>query len=280
MFECQTAVRFQVGLEVGDFHRMKGGISIISMVLLTFSPIVQPAAIAEAPSAVSQPTSFSSELVKGVLLYHDDFTKDLSNWVVEQTPDGTTSIIDAKLDVNDASGPHGKGGCTVWFRNKLSCPILIEYDACLVQEGGPNDRVSDLNCFWMATDPAHPEDFFARSRERGGNFKNYDDLQLYYVGFGANGNTTTRFRRYPRSRDDKGLRPEYDLSEAKFMNLPNKTVKVRILAEDEKVRYYSDDRLVFEFTDPTPYREGWFGFRTVRSHLRISNFRVYRPSYR
>ena len=258
---------------------MKVEISIISMVLFAFSPIIQPAAIAEVSSAVSQPISFSSEFGKEVLLYQDDFTKDLSNWCVEQTPDGTTSIIDAKLDMNDGSGAHGKGGCTVWFREKLSSPILIEYDASMVQEGGPNDRVSDLNCFWMATDPAHPRDFFAGSRERGGNFKKYDDLQLYYVGFGANGNATTRFRRYPRSRDDKGLRPEYDLSEAKFMNLPNKTVKVRILAEGEKVRYYSDGELIFEFTDPAPYREGWFGFRTVRSHVRISNFRVYRPSH-
>jgi rhamnogalacturonan endolyase len=63
------------------------------------------------------------------------------------------------------------------------------------------------------------------------------------------------------------------------MNLPNKTVKVRILAEGEKVRYYIDGELIFEFTDPAPYREGWFGFRTVRSHVRISNFRVYRPSH-
>jgi tricorn protease-like protein len=93
---------------------------------------------------------------------------------------------------------------------------------------------------------------------------------------GANYNFTTRFRRYPRSRDVKGLLPEYDLSVAKFMNVPNKTVKIRILSDGEKIRFYRDGELVFAFTDPAPYREGWFGFRTVRNHMKISNFRVYR----
>lgn len=226
--------------------------------------------------ANSSPATATVETPKGEVLYRDDFTKDLSNWVVEQTPDGTVEISGDQLDINDGAGLNGKGGCTVWFREKLSGPIMIEYDAVMVQEGGPNDRSSDLNCFWMATDPSHPGDFFARSKERGGNFKKYDDLQLYYVGYGANDNVTTRFRRYPRSRDDKGLLPEYDLSVAKFMNVPNKTVKIRILSDGEKIRFYRDGELVFAFTDPAPYREGWFGFRTVRNHMKISNFRVYR----
>jgi hypothetical protein len=146
----------------------------------------------------------------------------------------------------------------------------------MVKQGGPNDRASDLNCFWMATDPSHPEDFFAGSKERGGNFKKYDDLRLYYVGYGANENVTTRFRRYPRARNDEGLSPQYDLAEAKYMNVPNKVVKVQIVADGDKIQFYRDGERIFDFTDSQPYREGWFGFRTVRNHMTLDNFRVYR----
>lgn len=53
-----------------------------------------------------------------------------------------------------------------------------------------------MNCFWGADDPRHPDDFFARSAWRNGEFKNYNTLDLYYVGYGGNDNGTTRFREY------------------------------------------------------------------------------------
>ena len=71
---------------------------------------------------------------------------------------------------------------------------MIQYEATVVSAGGPNDRVSDLNSFWMATDPRTPEDLFAH--DRSGKFAEYNLLDMYYVGLGGNGNTTTRFRRY------------------------------------------------------------------------------------
>ena len=58
------------------------------------------------------------------------------------------------------------------------------------------DRLSDLNCFWAANDPKYPDDLFARSQWRDGIFKNYNTLNLFYVGYGGNDNSTTRFRRY------------------------------------------------------------------------------------
>ncbi|NCZ52490.1 MAG: hypothetical protein EBY81_01075, partial [Verrucomicrobia bacterium] len=94
------------------------------------------------------------------VLFQDDFSGDLSRWVVEQTPSGKTRVIDGELDIDDAPGTHDKGGCTVWFKEKISGPVRITYDATMVQKGGPNDRLSDLNCFWMASDPKNPEDLF------------------------------------------------------------------------------------------------------------------------
>lgn len=57
--------------------------------------------------------------------------------------------------------------------------------------GGKNDRISDLNQFWMANDPNNYNLF-----TRNGVFEAYDSLQLYYVGMGGNSNTTTQLRKY------------------------------------------------------------------------------------
>ncbi|MEY4489064.1 MAG: hypothetical protein RIQ79_1572 [Verrucomicrobiota bacterium] len=205
----------------------------------------------------------------GEPLYRDDFDHDLSAWVVEQAPGGTTALADGTLDIDDDTG------CTVWFREKLTGPVRIEFEATLVQHGGVNDRVSDLNCFWMATDPAHPDDLFVNSKARGGIFKNYDALRLYYVGYGANDNKTTRFRRYPGD-GTKPLLPEHDLSAAKFMNVPNRTVKIQLIADAGRIQFIRDGEVVLSFEDPAPFTFGWFGFRTVKNHLRLDNFRVYR----
>ncbi len=210
----------------------------------------------------------ASPPANGRLLYLDDFDKDLSQWVVEQAPGGTTRLVDGKLDLDDA------GGCTVWFKPKLKGPILIEYEATMIQQNGPNDRVSDLNCFWMASDPKHPDDIFISSRERGGDFKKYDALRLYYVGNGANENKTTRFRRYAGD-GSKPLLPEHDLKDAKLMNVPNRTLKIQLIADGNRIQYLRDGEVIFDFTDKEPFREGWFGFRTVRNHMRLDQFRVY-----
>lgn len=40
-------------------------------------------------------------------------------------------------------------GLTLWRKEKMSGKVTIEYDACVVVESD-GDRLSDLNCFWMA----------------------------------------------------------------------------------------------------------------------------------
>jgi len=224
------------------------------------------------PAAGNPPASMVDlppQIMPGKLLYLDDFDHDLSQWVVEQAPGGTTRLLDGKLEIDDA------GGCTVWFTNKLAGAILIEYEATLVNQGGPNDRDSDLNCFWMATDPRHSDNLFFDSKNRRGIFKNYDALRLYYVGYGANGNTTTRFRRYPGD-GSRPMLPQHDLNGKEFMNVPNQTRKIQIIADGDRIQFRRDGEIVFDFTDRKPLREGWFGIRTVRNHLRIGGFRVYR----
>ncbi len=203
------------------------------------------------------------------ILYQDDFERDLDNWVVEQMPGGSVRVTDGKLEIEDAKG------CTVWFRERLEGPIMIEYEVVVIKEGGPHDRGSDLNCFWMAQDPEHRDGLFANSQGRGGRFSNYDSLRLYYVGYGANHNTTTRFRRYTGT-GERPLLPEHDLSDEKYMLTYNVPIKIQLIADGQRIAYMRDGEVIYDVHDPYPYTDGWFGFRTVNNHMTIDNFRVHR----
>ena len=210
-------------------------------------------------------------LPRGALLHQDDFQTDTGRWVIEQQSGGRVTLGGGVLVIEDAAG------CTVWWREKLAAPVVITYEATVVNQGGPHDRVSDLNCFWMATDPRRPGDLFAPGHGRTGKFETYDALRTYYVGLGGNENTTTRFRRYAGG-GDKPLLPQHDRHEPAVLLEGNRPYRITLAAlADGTVRCYRDTELIFEFKDPAPLTEGWFGFRTVHSRLRIRDFKVSRP---
>lgn len=210
-----------------------------------------------------------SRFTVGPLLYRDDFTDlDLKNWTPELEADGVATIGDRRLIVDVPKG------LTLWFRPELSGPVLIQYDANVISRGGPNDRVSDLNCFWMAQDPQRPGRLLDTPRK--GRFKDYDTLTTYYVGQGGNGNTTTRFRRYIGQEGNRPLRPEDDLSDPPDLLTPNTWQTIRLVAFGNLIQYYRDGRRVFEMDDPAPYMHGWFALRTTDNHMEVRHFRVYR----
>ena len=205
----------------------------------------------------------------GELLSQDDFA-DTSRWLVEQQPGGAVSAQTGALVIDDA------GGCTVWFRPELVAPVIITYDATVMDRGGPHDRVSDLNCFWMATDPAAADGSVpATTAKRTGAFADYDALQLYYVGYGGNANTTTRFRRY----DGTGARPllpGHDLQAPACLLRANTVYHLTLVAAGGRAQYFRDGELLFDYADPQPLTRGWFGFRTVHSHIEVRHFCVWR----
>ena len=166
-------------------------------------------------------------------------------------------------------------GCTVWLRRQLEGQLLITYEAKAVKAGGHNDRVSDLNCFWMAQDKRSPGDLFATARS--GKFSDYDQLQCYYVGLGGNSNTTTRFRRYIGQKGNRPLLPEHDLKRSAEIPPGCKPMAADLaLAAGSLIAYYyRDGRRLFTYEDPHPYVAGWFAFRTTFSHLQIRGFRVF-----
>jgi hypothetical protein len=195
------------------------------------------------------------------------FTPGLEAFLVEQMPGGRVSAVDGALVIEDV------GGCTVWLRELLTAPVEISYEATVIMANGPFDRLSDLNCFWMASTPQSPAGVVASTAERTGKFADYDTLATYYVGYGGNYNSTTRFRRY----DGTGARPllpEHDLTDSAHLLEPNRTYHIRLVARDGHAEYWRDGELVFTFDDPAPPATGHFGFRTVKSHLVIRNLRI------
>jgi hypothetical protein len=200
-------------------------------------------------------------------LYHDDFAGDLKNWSIELQKGGTVEAREGKLAIDVPAG------CTVWFKPRLQGPVMIEYEATVISAGGKNDRVSDLNCFWMASDARSPDDLFAT--HRSGKFEDYNQLKAYYVGLGGNGNTTTRFRRYIGDKELRPLLPEHDLRDKAMMITPNVWQKIRLIADGKLIQYWRDDQKIFEMNDSEPYTSGHFAFRTTQNHMEIRGFEVY-----
>ena len=203
---------------------------------------------------------------QGKRLYADDFRHGLKRWAIEAEKPATVSATNGALDI------VAPAGFTAWFKRELIGSISITYEAQAVSEGGPFDRVSDLNAFWMAreVDGGSPLE-----HPRSGAFAEYDTLKTYYVGQGGNANSTTRFRRYVGQVGDRPMLPQHDHTAADEMLTPNHWTAVRLVADGQRIEYWSDARRLFEHRDPAPYTRGWFGIRTTQSHLRIRNFQVF-----
>lgn len=183
-------------------------------------------------------------------------------------------------------------GLSLWWNKPLTAPCTISYRACVVMENGPYDRLSDLNCFWMASSPLPNNEEVAKvttplSPWRGvggevfsGTFLDYYRLQCYYLGYGGNHNTTTRFRRYNGDTlaiKDPSHRPPIikEYTDSAHLLKPNHWYSVRIeVLEDGHTRYFLDEELLVDYRDPSPLLHGWFAFRTTWSHTRFTGFRI------
>lgn len=206
----------------------------------------------------------TAPLCSAEMVYRADL-HDLSDWVVEQMPGGRVKATDGVLRIED------KGGCTVWLKQRLTAPVIIRYEAVVKKEG----RISDLNCFWMATDPTSPEDLFRPGHKRTGAFGTYDSLLTYYVGYGGNANTTTRFRRYAGDTT-RPLLPEHDLRSPEYLLRAEQTYLIEIEVRNGTTTFRRNGETLFTYVDEHPLVSGWFGFRTVDSVIEIRRFSVER----
>ena len=197
-------------------------------------------------------------------------------WQVEsESPDYRVTFIG---DTCDIAAPKG---LTLWRKEKLRADCAVEYDVQVVLAPTPaaTDRLSDMNCFWLASDPA-ARDIWKRSSWRSGIFARCYSLQTYYLGYGGNHNSTTRFRRYTGDEagiTDESKRPAIltEYTDAAHLLQPNHWYHVKLQTAGGRTLMWVDGEPIVSYLDPEPLREGWFGFRTTLSHTRITNFRSY-----
>ncbi|WP_147303632.1 DUF6250 domain-containing protein [Rhodohalobacter sp. SW132] len=194
-------------------------------------------------------------------------------------------------------------GATIWNQNKFSGPVAITFKVKAlsenVQPGGV--VVRDINTFWHASDPEIPDGIFDEN-DYTGAFDSYHKQQGYYASMGGRDNTTTRFRRYPRTSTEGEPIEHISLSERDgledFLIQPDKTHTVQLVVYQDVIQYIVDGRIFYEIREGDTitlstsdggektaeytedlfpsYSEGWFGFRLVNTHHRYSDFRVHR----
>ena len=195
-------------------------------------------------------------------------------WRVEsEAPDYRVSFLG---DTCEILSPKG---LMLWRKEKMKAGMTVEYDACVMDEGKPGDRLSDMNCFWLASDP-NARDLWAREQWRNGIFTRCYTLQMYYLGYGGNHNTTTRFRRYNGDEagvEDAAKRPAIlkEYTDADHLLKPNRWYHWKIESKLGHTRVFVDGECIVDYLDLEPLHEGWFGFRTTLSRTRITNFKAY-----
>lgn len=194
-------------------------------------------------------------------------------WIAEDESGAATLTV--RGDTLEIVAP---AGLTLWYSEPLRGDYRISYDACVVMEQGTHDRLADLNCFWAASDPAHPDDFFARTAWRGGVFRRYNSLDLFYVGYGGNDNTTTRFRRYygtlygAADEEVKPLAGEY--TDPAYLLQPNRPLHIEITVNGSRTSYAVDGRTLFFRSIRPGEGDGYFGLRLLSNHTLVCGFKI------
>ena len=201
-------------------------------------------------------------------------------WRVEsESPDYRVTF---QGDTCELTAPKG---LTLWRKDKMRADCAVEYDVQVVVDSASlhqgdtkwADRLSDMNCFWLASDP-EAKDIWKRMDWRQGIFTRCYTLQMYYLGYGGNYNTTTRFRRYTGDAlgiDSASHRPPIltEYTDSEHLLRPNHWYHIRLQTIAGRTEMYVDGERIVSYLDPEPLQSGWFGFRTTLSRTRITNFR-------
>lgn len=197
----------------------------------------------------------------------------LKNWTIEDHSANARIVVSE--DTLDITAPKG---FTLWYNQRLTGEYEIHYRAKVLTQGDKYDRLSDLNCFWAANDPLHSQDIFARSKWRHGIFQHYKSLNLFYVGYGGNNNSTTRFRQYfatDADTDDSKARPVIkEYTDKQHLLLPNQWYDIRICVMKDYTSYNVNGEELFRLPIKGNTGDGHFGLRLFENHVLFTNFQV------
>ena len=200
----------------------------------------------------------------------------LADWVAEDASDAVQIRVSA--DTMEISSPQG---LTLWYRPRLTGDYTITYRICMPMCGSAYDRLSDMNCFWAANDPASPDNLFARSEWRKGIFPRYKTLTLFYVGYGGNNNSTTRFRKYfgaTETTADAEARPViHEYTDSAHLLSPAVWYEVQIRVSHDTTTYAINGEELFRLPIVPREGDGHFGLRLLENHVLFTDFRISQP---
>ncbi|RQN34992.1 DUF6250 domain-containing protein [Paraburkholderia tropica] len=233
------------------------------------------------PALLALLAAFPLHAAPRAILREDFASFDARRWIVEAEPDSKT-VPSTKASIDSHSSRKSPPvytdhhalvldsarGLTVWLDRRLTGHYEITYTRTVLDAGGPHDRVSDLNQFWLAS--ARGSNGRVAPFGGSGRFEDYDALDLFYAGIGGNGNTTTRFRRY----DGTSARPLLaQYTTPPWLLRANHPYRVRIVVDRRGTRFYLDGKPYFAASPPLP-DAGWFGFRSTASRQTIRDFSI------
>lgn len=214
----------------------------------------------------------------------DDFRTGLTRWRLEAEDE--RAVVTAQGGVLDIATP---AGLSLWWREPLSGDYAVRFTAVALPApataGEHAGRISDLNMFWNALEADGSEPY-----PRSGKFAGYDTLPTYYVGFGANANTTTRLRHYTGSArqllagyaDGPMAEPGEAPMTPQARLHTGKPLSIEIVsrqptpADPVHLRWAADSNDIFTRADAHPRLHGHFALRTTASRLQIRDFQILR----
>jgi hypothetical protein len=191
----------------------------------------------------------------------DDFTD--VNWSERWTLEGNAAVEvrDCALWVATSSDKTVEQAATLWWHEAVPADVLIEVTAEIV--GPAEDNAANVNLFFHAReDDGRPYQF-----GRSGRYADYHQIPNYIATLtGGFQEGWARLRKNPGFTllsEDPSERSEV-----------GETYRLRALLAGGVIRYWINDRLVHDVTDPQALPGGHFALRTWRSRVRWSQVRI------
>lgn len=219
-----------------------------------------------------------------VRVANDTFQHGLANWRLEaEDPRAQVTAQGGVLDIQTPAG------LSLWWHAPLQGDYAVRFTALALpapdSAGALAGRLSDLNMFWNASEADG-----SAPRVRDGRFSSYDDLRAFYVGFGANGNTTTRLRSYEGTRrllagfappGSPGTEAHEQPPSAHTRLQAGQPVHVELVSRHPSatdplhLRWTANGVALFSLAGPLLHRQGHFALRTTASRLQVRGFEIW-----
>lgn len=167
------------------------------------------------------------------------------------------------------------GGSTLWCRENFEGDVLVEFEGRILSpddswvtedlpEGGKN-----LNLNFHTTGP-DGEDILdvyrhLQAEGTGPNGRGDDQYQGYFLTWTFRHARLRRSPGYENVQENRSFLPEIGTS-----------YRFRLLRQKGRLRYWINDTLIFDYTDPQPWQRGKIGFALWRSNVQIDNVTVRR----